>query len=69
MDDVPDTRDSLLIRVASSGDQGAREQFARIYRPVVYIAGTHSVRSGLPESATAPAAGLGAFSLVTLPDD
>ena len=36
MDDVPDTRDSLLIRVASSGDQGAWEQFARIYRPVVY---------------------------------
>ncbi len=36
MDDVPDTRDSLLIRVANSCDQGAWEQFARIYRPVVY---------------------------------
>ncbi len=36
MDDVPDTRDSLLIRVANPGDQGAWEQFARIYRPVVY---------------------------------
>ena len=36
MDDVPDTRDSLLIRVANSCDQGAWEQCARIYRPVVY---------------------------------
>ena len=36
MDDVPDTRDSLLIRVADQRDQGAWEQFARIYRPVVY---------------------------------
>jgi RNA polymerase sigma-70 factor (ECF subfamily) len=36
LDDIPDTRDSLLIRVANSRDQGAWEQFARIYRPVVY---------------------------------
>ena len=36
MDDVPDTRDSLLIRIADPCDQGAWEQFARIYRPVVY---------------------------------
>ena len=36
LDDVPDTRDSLLIRVANSRDQGAWEQFARMYRPVVY---------------------------------
>lgn len=36
MDDVPDTRDSLLIRIADPRDQSAWEQFARIYRPVVY---------------------------------
>ena len=36
LDDVPDTRDSLLIRVANPRDQSAWEQFARIYRPVVY---------------------------------
>jgi len=36
VDDVPDTRDSLLIRIADPRDQGAWEQFARIYRPVVY---------------------------------
>lgn len=36
MEDVPDTRDSLLMRVANPSDQCAWEQFARIYRPVVY---------------------------------
>ncbi len=36
MDEFPDTRDSLLIRVANPRDQGAWEQFVRIYRPVVY---------------------------------
>ena len=36
MEDVPDTRDSLLIRVTNPRDQGAWEQFSRIYRPVVY---------------------------------
>ncbi len=36
MDEIPETRDSLLIRVADARDQGAWEQFARIYRPVVY---------------------------------
>ncbi len=36
MDNVPDTRDSLLIRVADARDQVAWEQFAGIYRPVVY---------------------------------
>jgi len=36
LEDVPDTRDSLLIRVADPSDQSAWEQFARIYRPVVY---------------------------------
>lgn len=36
VDDVPDTRDSLLIRIADPRDQSAWEQFARIYRPVIY---------------------------------
>ena len=36
MEDVPDTRDSLLMRVADPSDHIAWEQFARIYRPVVY---------------------------------
>ncbi len=36
MDEIPETRDSLLIRVADTRDQGAWEQFTRIYRPVVY---------------------------------
>ncbi len=36
MEDVPDTRDSLLMRVANPSDQCAWDQFARIYRPVVY---------------------------------
>ena len=36
MDEIPETRDSLLIRVADARDQAAWEQFARIYRPVVY---------------------------------
>ena len=36
MDEIPETRDSLLIRIADARDQAAWEQFARIYRPVVY---------------------------------
>ncbi len=36
MDEIPETRDSLLIRVADARDQAAWEQFARIYWPVVY---------------------------------
>jgi RNA polymerase sigma-70 factor (ECF subfamily) len=36
VDEIPETRDSLLIRVADARDQVAWEQFARIYRPVVY---------------------------------
>ena len=36
MNDVPETRDSLLIRVRDREDQAAWEQFARLYRPVVY---------------------------------
>ncbi len=36
MDEIPETRDSLLMRVADTRDQAAWEQFARIYRPVVY---------------------------------
>ena len=36
MDEIPETRDSLLMRVADTRDQTAWEQFARIYRPVVY---------------------------------
>ena len=36
MDEVPDTRDSLLLRVTDPQDQIAWEQFAGIYRPVVY---------------------------------
>lgn len=36
MEEIPDTRDSLLLRVADGRDQTAWELFARIYRPVVY---------------------------------
>jgi len=36
VDEIPETRDSLLIRIADARDQAAWEQFARIYRPVVY---------------------------------
>jgi RNA polymerase sigma-70 factor (ECF subfamily) len=36
VDEIPETRDSLLIRVADARDQAAWEQFARIYWPVVY---------------------------------
>jgi hypothetical protein len=34
--EVPETRDSLLVRVKDPADSEAWEQFARIYRPVVY---------------------------------
>ena len=36
MSDVPETRDSLLIRVRNADDRDAWDQFAGIYRPVVY---------------------------------
>ena len=36
MDEIPETRDSLLIRDADARGQSAWEQFVRIYRPVVY---------------------------------
>ena len=36
MSDIPETRDSLLQRVKNPGDSAAWEQFAQIYRPVVY---------------------------------
>ncbi|MFO0998761.1 MAG: sigma-70 family RNA polymerase sigma factor [Planctomycetaceae bacterium] len=36
MDEIPETRDSLLIRVADARDRAAWELFAHIYRPVVY---------------------------------
>ncbi|RLS35057.1 MAG: hypothetical protein DWH78_10560 [Planctomycetota bacterium] len=59
MDEIPETRDSLLIRIADARDQAAWEQFARIYRPVVYnvarmraIAGCgYSGVAGSPHSA------------------
>jgi RNA polymerase sigma-70 factor, ECF subfamily len=34
--DIPDTRDSLLLRAANHCDFAAWEQFAKLYRPVVY---------------------------------
>jgi hypothetical protein len=34
VNEVPETRDSLLVRVADPQDRDAWEQFARIYRPV-----------------------------------
>jgi RNA polymerase sigma factor (sigma-70 family) len=36
VDEIPDTRESLLIRVTDARNQDAWEQFARSYRPVVY---------------------------------
>ncbi len=39
MNDVPETRDSLLVRVCDSQDQAAWEQFVQTYRPVVYRIG------------------------------
>ena len=36
MTDFPDTRDSLLVQLASPGNREAWEQFAAIYRPVIY---------------------------------
>lgn len=36
MSDIPETRDSLLVRVKDPADSAAWEQFAQIYRPVVY---------------------------------
>lgn len=36
MTDIPETRDSLLLRVADQRDFAAWEQFSRIYGPVVY---------------------------------
>ena len=36
MSEIPDTRDSLLVRVRDRHDRDAWDQFAAIYRPVVY---------------------------------
>ncbi|MFK8110927.1 MAG: RNA polymerase sigma factor [Rubripirellula sp.] len=36
MNEVPDTRDSLLVRVCDPQDRDAWEQFSAIYRPLVY---------------------------------
>ncbi|MEM7560555.1 MAG: sigma-70 family RNA polymerase sigma factor [Planctomycetota bacterium] len=36
MNELPDTRESLLLRLADPADRDAWEQFATIYRPVVY---------------------------------
>ena len=36
MNEIPDTRESLIIRMRNPSDRDAWEQFARIYRPVVY---------------------------------
>lgn len=36
MNDVPETSDSLLIRVRNPQDRDAWDQFSRIYRPAVY---------------------------------
>ena len=36
MTDIPDTRDSLLLRVADHRDFAAWEQFARLYGPAIY---------------------------------
>lgn len=43
--EIPDTRDSLLVRVRDPGDQEAWEQFAAIYRPVAYrLARAHGLQ-------------------------
>lgn len=36
MTEFPETRESLLMRVGSPADREAWEQFAQIYRPVIY---------------------------------
>jgi RNA polymerase sigma-70 factor (ECF subfamily) len=36
MDEFPDTRNSLILRIADASDARAWEEFAGIYRPVVY---------------------------------
>lgn len=36
MPEIPDTRESLLIRVRDPQDRDAWDQFASVYRPVVY---------------------------------
>ena len=36
MNEIPETRDSLLVRVKNPKDRDAWEQFTRIYRPAVY---------------------------------
>ena len=39
--EFPDTRDSLLARVRSAADRDAWDQFALIYRPVIYRLARH----------------------------
>ncbi len=36
MAEIPNTRDSLLVRVQSASDQDAWDEFVAIYRPVIY---------------------------------
>ncbi|MEM7474941.1 MAG: sigma-70 family RNA polymerase sigma factor [Planctomycetota bacterium] len=36
MKELPETRESLIIRIADPSDRDAWEQFAGIYRPVIY---------------------------------
>ncbi len=45
MTDIPDTRQSLLVRIRDADDQDAWEQFAAIYRPVAYrLARAHGLQ-------------------------
>ena len=36
MKSVPDTRESLLIRLSNPADEAAWREFLEIYRPVIY---------------------------------
>lgn len=36
MNEIPETRDSLLLRLTDAADQAAWNQFAAIYRPLIY---------------------------------
>ena len=53
MDSIPETRDSLLVRLADGDDCEAWQQFAAIYRPLVYRIGR---RRGL-QDAVCPGSG------------
>jgi RNA polymerase sigma-70 factor (ECF subfamily) len=47
MDCLPDTRDSLIVRLADPADEAAWREFLEIYRPVIYRT---VLRHGLQES-------------------